>query len=53
MKVSKQTKALLKAMPTINSIKRQAKREAFTGRIIELSRGMDLFEKLRLIFKIL
>ena len=51
--ISKQEKTLIKAMPTINSLKRQAKKDAYKVRFIEAARGMNFFEKLELIFKIL
>jgi len=50
--ISKQDKVLIKAIPVINSIKKQAKKEAFSERITEIVRGKNFWEKLELTIKI-
>lgn len=51
-KLSKQNKALIKALPTLNNLRRQAKKEAYKVRFIEAAREMNFWEKLELHFKI-
>jgi hypothetical protein len=50
--ISKQKEVLLKAMPIINSIKKEAKKEMIYERVEEIYRGKDWVEKLKGILRI-
>jgi hypothetical protein len=51
MKISKERKVLLKAMPLLNRMKNEAKKEAMNERIQELLRGKGFFERFKMLIK--